>query len=185
MTLDEVIEFSKPIIVNISQQLCPKDGAAVAKEDLQQIGYLEVVRTHEKFSKITTGLIGYLARNSMIDYLRSVNKYSRTYKENKEINIGSELYDELIKYIPDNRRPNYRLDYDKIKELVKKLNDREQLVVNLYYFENWEQPDIGEQLNLSVHRIMQIKAEAVQKIRSFIKRDLFIEGKKALLHRAT
>lgn len=185
MTLDETIELSKPVIINLAKQLCPKDGAAIAQEDLQQIGYLEVVRTHEKFSKITTGLIGYLARNSMIDYLRSVNKYSRVYKENREVNVGSELYDELIKYIPDNRRPNYRLDYDKVKELVKKLNDREQLIVNLYYFEDWNQPDIGEQLNLSVHRIMQIKAEAMQKIRSFIKQDLFIEDKRALLSRAS
>jgi RNA polymerase sigma factor (sigma-70 family) len=117
----------------------------------------------------------------MIDYLRAANRYSRTKKENNTVQIDAETYDNLIQYLPDERRQNFRLDYDKVNELVGRLTKKQKAVLNFYYYEDWQTLNIGEELNLTVTRIQQIRTEGIQKLRKFLRRDICIEGKERLL----
>ncbi|MBQ9982317.1 MAG: FliA/WhiG family RNA polymerase sigma factor [Oscillospiraceae bacterium] len=52
-----------------------------------------------------------------------------------------------------------------LKSAIEELNDRERLVVTLYYFENLNLSEIAEVLEVSVQRVSQISSKAVSKIR--------------------
>jgi RNA polymerase sigma factor for flagellar operon FliA len=54
---------------------------------------------------------------------------------------------------------------DIIKKVLKQMNEKEQLVIQLYYFEELSLKEISEILNVSESRISQIHSNAIRKIR--------------------
>jgi len=54
---------------------------------------------------------------------------------------------------------------DEIEKTLSKLLEREKRFIKLYYFENLNQKQIGEKVNLSHERVRQIIARGVRKIR--------------------
>jgi RNA polymerase sigma factor for flagellar operon FliA len=54
---------------------------------------------------------------------------------------------------------------DIIKKVLKEMNEKEQLVIQLYYFEELSLKEIAEILNVSESRISQIHSKAIRKIR--------------------
>jgi RNA polymerase sigma factor for flagellar operon FliA len=54
---------------------------------------------------------------------------------------------------------------DIIKKVLKEMNEKEQLVIQLYYFEEFSLKEISEILNVSESRISQIHSNAIRKIR--------------------
>jgi RNA polymerase sigma factor for flagellar operon FliA len=54
---------------------------------------------------------------------------------------------------------------DIIKKVLKDMNEKEQLVIQLYYFEELFLKEISEILNVSESRISQIHSNAIRKIR--------------------
>jgi RNA polymerase sigma factor for flagellar operon FliA len=54
---------------------------------------------------------------------------------------------------------------DIIKKVLKEMNEKEQLVIQLYYFEELSLKEISEILNVSESRISQIHSNAIRKIR--------------------
>ena len=55
---------------------------------------------------------------------------------------------------------------DKLKTAIEPLNERERLVVTLYYFENLNLSEISQVLEVSVQRVSQISSKAISKIKS-------------------
>ena len=55
---------------------------------------------------------------------------------------------------------------DKLKTAIESLNERERLVVTLYYFENLNLSEISQVLEVSVQRVSQISSKAISKIKS-------------------
>lgn len=60
-----------------------------------------------------------------------------------------------------------------LKESIENLSERERLVVTLYYFENLNLSDIAKVMEVSVQRVSQINARAVNKLRERMKNYLF------------
>jgi RNA polymerase sigma factor FliA len=86
-------------------------------------------------------------------------------ESNKE-GIGYVLADEHAR-LPENEL----IQKEKIKELIeaiKKLNEKEQLVISLFYDKELTLTEIGEVLGLSTSRISQIHSKAIIKLRDII-----------------
>lgn len=58
--------------------------------------------------------------------------------------------------------------FDDLVENIKKLNDKEQQVLSLFYSEELTLTEIGEMLHLSTSRISQIHSKALFKLRSLL-----------------
>ncbi len=73
---------------------------------------------------------------------------------------------------PNTPTPEQQLDRDALKEdlrsVIEKLNDREQLVISLFYDEGLTLTEIGEVLELSTSRISQIHSKALYKMRQVL-----------------
>jgi RNA polymerase sigma factor FliA len=57
-----------------------------------------------------------------------------------------------------------------LSEEIKKLTEKEQLVLSLFYKEELTLTEIGEVMNLSTSRISQIHSKAIYKLRKLLKR---------------
>ena len=60
---------------------------------------------------------------------------------------------------------------DKIKKILSNLKEREQLVIQLYYFEELTLKEISEVLNITESRISQIHKSVIKKIRESVGED--------------
>ncbi len=75
-----------------------------------------------------------------------------------------QLRDESIESSPE----DLAVYNDTIKELertIGELKEREQLIINLYYYEGLTYKEIGEILNISESRVSQIHSKAISKMR--------------------
>ncbi|MPN54995.1 RNA polymerase sigma-D factor [bioreactor metagenome] len=75
-----------------------------------------------------------------------------------------QLKDESIESSPE----DLTVYNDTIKELqrtIGELNEREQLIINLYYYEGLTYKEIGEILSISESRVSQIHSKAISKMR--------------------
>lgn len=87
--------------------------------------------------------------------------------------IGYESYQkrpQLIKYLADNKSDP--LSLTKLKELqvvlgkaIETLNEKEKILVSLYYNEGLTMKEIGETLNITESRVSQIHSQVVVKLR--------------------
>ncbi|SER56182.1 FliA/WhiG family RNA polymerase sigma factor [Salisediminibacterium halotolerans] len=55
-------------------------------------------------------------------------------------------------------------DYEELAEAIRTLNEKEQLVLSLFYFEEFTLTEIGEVMELSTSRISQIHSKSVFKL---------------------
>lgn len=60
---------------------------------------------------------------------------------------------------------------DQLAEGIRRLNEKEQLVISLFYKEELTFTEIGSLLQLSTSRISQIHAKALWKLRRFLSGD--------------
>lgn len=60
-------------------------------------------------------------------------------------------------------------DYEELAKAIKALNEKEQLVISLFYYEELTLTEIGEALSLSTSRISQIHSKAVYKLQQQLK----------------
>ncbi len=58
---------------------------------------------------------------------------------------------------------------EKLKEAIDKLDEREKLVIQLIFYEELPLKEIASILGCSISRVSQIKGEAIEKLRKFMK----------------
>ncbi|EDP76220.1 FliA/WhiG family RNA polymerase sigma factor [Hydrogenivirga sp. 128-5-R1-1] len=58
---------------------------------------------------------------------------------------------------------------EKLKEAIEALDEREKLVIQLIFYEELPLKEIAQILNCSISRVSQIKAEAIEKLKKFMK----------------
>ncbi len=120
-------------------------------------------------------------RGKIIDELRKLQIKPRTNytDENKVVyrNVslnhqyeGEEGYT-LAEVIPsDVKTPDE--DYQKneqkefLKEAIKELNERDRLIISLYYYEEMNYKDIAEVLNITVSRVSQIHSKIMKELKN-------------------
>lgn len=69
---------------------------------------------------------------------------------------------------PESSPEAYMENQESIKELqlaIEELNERERMIINLYYYENLTYKEIGEILGVSESRVSQIHSKAILKMR--------------------
>jgi RNA polymerase sigma factor for flagellar operon FliA len=89
----------------------------------------------------------------------------------KKAKIANEIYnimpiEEQLNYFDNvSKKVEEEELIDIIKKVLKEMNEKEQLVIQLYYFEELSLKEISEILNVSESRISQIHSKAIRKIR--------------------
>lgn len=82
---------------------------------------------------------------------------------------GSMLYEMLPANV---ETPEYETEQKEIKELlidaIKKLNERDRMVITLYYYEYLSYKEIADVLNISVSRVSQIHNRVINQLKSFL-----------------
>lgn len=63
-----------------------------------------------------------------------------------------------------------------LTEAVEKLDDKEQIVISLYYYEGLTQQEIAEVMELSPSRISQLHQKSIQRLRGFLSRKKEMAG---------
>ena len=56
---------------------------------------------------------------------------------------------------------------EKLAKAIKKLSDKERLILSLYFYEELTLKEIGEILNISESRVSQIRSEAMKKLKRY------------------
>lgn len=119
-------------------------------------------------------------RGKIIDELRKIQIKPRsanaTDGDTTYTNVSlNNSYDEedgymLYEVIPnEDELPDETLDKSEAKELllsaIKKLEERDRLVLTLYYYENLNYKEIAQVLNITVSRVSQIHSKIIQELK--------------------
>ena len=93
------------------------------------------------------------------------------------INNLDDAYDEFSHwFIAKNNSPEEEVSENELKGLLKNalksLEEKEALVIQLYFVEELNIYEIGEVLSVSTGRVSQIKGNAIKKVRTFIEQKL-------------
>ncbi|MDP4172793.1 MAG: sigma-70 family RNA polymerase sigma factor [Bacteroidota bacterium] len=118
-------------------------------------------------------------RGKIIDELRKIQIKPRSANGESDVmytNISlNNSYDEedgymLYEVIPnEGELPDEAIDKSEAKELlinaIKELNERDRLVLTLYYYENLNYKEIAQVLNITVSRVSQIHSKIVHDLK--------------------
>jgi len=137
-----------------------------AKQELEQEMKREV--TDKEIMKkmgITSSQLGDIYDS--IQYLSSVSLESTLYSNNDEtVMVQDTLRDSKA---PSGEKELMKQERKKeLVEAIKRLSEREQLVLSLYYEEDATLKEIAAILDVSIARVSQIHGRAIAKIRGYI-----------------
>jgi RNA polymerase sigma factor for flagellar operon FliA len=80
----------------------------------------------------------------------------------------------LLDTIKDERTPEMYAEEKQLKEIltdvINSLNERERLVITLYYYEDLSMAEIGKMLGCTESRVSQMHSQIMKKIRERIKK---------------
>lgn len=122
-------------------------------------------------------------RGKIIDEIRKVQIKPRVDKDGDPIfqysnvslnqSVNQEEGSMLYEMIPaDVATPDEETEKNEIKtsliEAIKKLNERDRLVVTLYYYEHLSYKEISDTMNISVSRVSQIHNRVISQLKSFL-----------------
>lgn len=154
----------------------------VNEEDYFQFGVEGLSEAIERFdpeygTKFETYAIQRI-RGKIIDELRklqaktkSANPNERYHNVSLHDNYDGEEGYQLYEMIPDNvKTPEEELDKKELKtllvEALKGLNERDRLVITLYYYENLNYKEIADILKITVSRVSQIHTRIISELKS-------------------
>ncbi len=164
-----------------------KGDTILTEDDLEQIamvGLLEAIDRFDpsrgfKFETYASSRI----QGAIQDELRKIDWMPRSsrkqHRERMKINDGGEVYgnnnhhfiDELL--VDESSDFSKDLSHEELKNalinIIRDLDERDRLVISLYYYEELTMKEIGAILSLSESRVSQIHAEVLRKIRSELK----------------
>jgi RNA polymerase sigma factor for flagellar operon FliA len=117
-------------------------------------------------------------RGKIIDELRKIQIKPRRTGENdvtyKNLSLSTALEEDggylLVETIPsDAETPDDSMKKNEEKEilleLLKKLNERDRLIITLYYYESLNYKEIAEVLNITVSRVSQIHTKILDQLK--------------------
>lgn len=107
----------------------------------------------------------YTMNESFISNLLSIDEPTRDSKNNET--YSSSIVDHHT-LTPD-QSIEKKSQNGELAEVIKTLNQNEQLVISLFYFEEFTLTEIGEALNLSTSRISQIHSKTLFKLQQKLK----------------
>lgn len=82
---------------------------------------------------------------------------------------GEEIAFELKDYDTPEEKINKKFKINIIADTIKKLSEKEQLVISLYFYDDLNLKEIGDILDVSESRVSQILSSATLKLRGYLK----------------
>jgi RNA polymerase sigma factor for flagellar operon FliA len=123
----------------------------------------------KEIDKITEEYMAKFGTNPSDEYLAEV--LDEDIEKIKKAKTAGEIYnvmpiEEQLNYFENvSKKVEIEELIDIIKKVLKEMNEKEQLVIQLYYFEELTLKEISEILEVSESRISQIHSNAIRKIR--------------------
>lgn len=122
-------------------------------------------------------------RGKIIDELRKLQIKPRTTSSQSNekvvysnVSINNPIDDEngfmLYEVIPDEdvKIPDEEAEKNEAKEMlveaIKKLNERDRLIISLYYYENLSYKEIANLLNITISRVSQVHSRIIGNLKS-------------------
>lgn len=128
--------------------------------DLEIMDYLEITQEEFYQSLQETAFMSYLSLDDSIDDDQEITRKSL-------LTDSTDLIDETI---------NQQYHKEVLIDAIKRLPEKEKLVISLYYYEELNFTEISEVLNLSSSRISQLHTKAIYRLRGALgrqKKNLF------------
>ena len=157
--IHEFIKLSEPIIWGALHKYDQFSDSE--KEDLFQDIYIKLFSNNKKRIKMWQGKAKFstylymITANTALDYLKS-SGYNKS-KDCKNI---------------DNINDEYQFtslaDIYSLNQAINTLNDNEKQVIQLYYFKQMKEKEIGEILNKSINTISSLKFRAIKKMKKYL-----------------
>ena len=141
-----------------------------ASEDLFQDLVVKALTSNESFGDFTQlrRWSTVVVKHAALNWLRDRNKY--------HILVDHKVLEALAHDWPNADEQNYRVPLEVLSQCVKKLNARNQRLVQLRYVQGLSSGDIAKQLKRKVETIYQAITRVHFKLRGCIKHQLAQEG---------
>ncbi len=124
-------------------------------------------------------------RGKIIDEIRKLKLHnkvndphnSKNYYSNVSLNqpVGSNDDSLLYEMLPNNdRTPEEETEKNEAKQIlieeIKKLKERDRLILTLYYYEELNYKEIADVLGITISRVSQVHSRIIKKLRSQIEK---------------
>jgi len=195
-TKKELVLEHLPLVKKVANRIYRRiPEGAVEFEELVNTGVIGLIKAIEKYDqkKAKFSTYAYIKiRGEILDYLRKLDFLPRSVREKVKNGEIGDLKEEIVSFISieeklfsdsdrftvkdtlaaDCPTPEEELLLKDAKErlagAIKKLSDKEQLVLQLIFVEELDLKSIGEILGISVSRVSQIKTAAIKKLRELL-----------------
>ena len=180
--IDDLIAIATEELIKVSRRYDPKQNDnfwGYAKQRVQG-GMLDYLRSLDIVSRGDRKIIKDIEKESIEYYNKYQQEPSDEYlseklniplKKIKKAKLASEIYNVM----PIEEQLNFfeniekKVEEEELIDVIKKelsnMNEREQLVIQLYYFEELSLKEISEILGITESRISQIHKNVIKKIR--------------------
>jgi RNA polymerase sigma factor for flagellar operon FliA len=180
--VDDLIAIATEELIKVSRRYDPKQNDnfwGYAKQRVQG-GMLDYLRSLDVVSRGDRKIIKDIEKESIEYYNKYQQEPSDEYlseklniplKKIKKAKLASEIYNVM----PIEEQLNFfeniekKVEEEELIDVIKKelsnMNEREQLVIQLYYFEELSLKEISEILGITESRISQIHKNVIKKIR--------------------
>ncbi|WP_457678177.1 sigma-70 family RNA polymerase sigma factor [Thermovibrio sp.] len=195
-TRKELILEHLPLVKKVANKIYRRIPEGVIEfEELVNTGVIGLIKAVENYDekKAKFSTYAYIkVRGEILDYLRKLDFLPRSVREKVKNGEIDKLKEEVISLVSIeeklfsnsdrftlkdllvSREPTPEEELllkdakERLAEAVKKLSDKEQLVLQLIFVEEMDLKSIGEILGISVSRVSQIKGAALKKLREYL-----------------
>jgi RNA polymerase sigma factor for flagellar operon FliA len=192
----ELVLEHLPLVKKVANRIYRRiPEGAVEFDELVNTGVIGLIKAIEKYDekKAKFSTYAYIKiRGEILDYLRKLDFLPRSVREKIKSGEIENLREEIISFISieeklfadsdrltvkdtlssDSPTPEEELlvkdAKERLTEAIKKLSEKEQLVLQLIFVEELDLKSIGEILGISVSRVSQIKSAAIRKLREIL-----------------
>ena len=195
MEIEDLMQIGYYGLVTAAQKYSPQEGATFASYAVLRIRGAIVdhlrkssnlcrttIQMQQKQKKAVESLLGSLQREPLPSEIAKkmgleLNEY-REWEKAFNANVHQsldEVYDEYsMWFVSKDNTPEENLDKSQLKsiltEALKKLPEKEAMVIQLYYVEELNVYEIAKVMEITTGRVSQIKKSAVSLLRSYIKK---------------
>ena len=195
MEIEDLMQIGYYGLVTAAQKYSPQEDATFASYAVLRIRGAIVdhlrkssnlcrttIQMQQKQKKAVESLLGSLQREPLPSEIAKemgleLNEY-REWEKAFNANVHQsldEVYDEYsMWFVSKDNTPEENLDKSQLKsiltEALKKLPEKEAMVIQLYYVEELNVYEIAKVMEITTGRVSQIKKSAVSLLRSYIKK---------------
>lgn len=145
-----------------------KKVAEISQKLEQKLQRIPTAKEIAKIANMTVEEVETSVKDTIFSNVLSIDEKPKKHETDYQEGIGYSIPDETA-VLPD----NHIVDAELKKELadsLKSLNDNEQLVISLFYYDELTLTEIGRVMELTTSRISQIHKAAIFKLRRTLKK---------------